>query len=68
MGRLTTHRNHKNHNLNPNKDLLIFLTSKLITRFIDGFPYGNETRIQLLIYQVATNLGTYIYQILRPRK
>ena len=28
---------HKNHNLDANEGFIIFLTSKLITHFIDGF-------------------------------
>ena len=35
---------HKNDNLNVNKDLVMFLTSKLITCFIDGFTSGMKSQ------------------------
>ena len=35
---------HKNYNLNVHADFAMFLTSKLITCFIDGFISGMETQ------------------------
>jgi hypothetical protein len=35
---------HKNYNLNVNEDFGVFLTSKSITFFIDGFTSGMESR------------------------
>jgi hypothetical protein len=35
---------HKNHNLNVNEDFVIFLTSKLISFFIDGFTSGMKSQ------------------------
>ena len=42
---------HKNYNLNVNEDFVMFLTSKLITCFIDGFTSGmkSQTIAYLLI-------------------
>jgi hypothetical protein len=35
---------HKNYNLNVDEDFVMFLTSKLITCFIDGFTSGMKTQ------------------------
>ena len=35
---------HKNYDLNVNEDFVIFLTSKLITCFIDGFTSGMKSQ------------------------
>jgi hypothetical protein len=35
---------HKNNNLNVHEDFVIFLTSKLITCFIDGFTFGIKSQ------------------------
>ena len=35
---------HKNYYLNVNDEFVIFLTSKLITFFIDGFTFGMKSQ------------------------
>src|ERR1700738_2481662 len=45
----------KNYNLNANEDFVIFLTSKLITCFIDGFTLKMKSS-QLLIYSMKVNI------------
>ena len=35
---------HKNYNLKVNEDFVIFLTSKSITCFIDGFTFGMKSQ------------------------
>ena len=45
----------KNYNLNGNEDFVIFLTSKLITCFIDGFTLKMKSS-QLLIYSMEVNI------------
>ena len=39
----------KKYNLNANEDFVIFLTSKLITFFIGGFHFDNETPTNCLL-------------------
>ena len=51
---------HKNHNLNAHKGFIIFLTSKLITCFIDGFT--SKTKPQSIAYSL--NGSEHIYWIL----
>ena len=51
---------HKNYNLNVNEDFVIFLTSKLITYFIDGFTW-NEIPINFIFLLIGS---THIYWIL----
>ena len=51
---------HKNYNLNANKSFVLFLTSKLITSFIDGFTL--KTKSQLIVYLL--NESEHIYWIL----
>ena len=50
---------YKNYNLNVNEDFVMFLTSKLITCFIDGFTSGMKSRsiASLLI----GNAHIYVY-------
>src|ERR1700737_3644089 len=45
----------KNYNLSGNEDFVIFLTSKLITCFIDGFTLKMKSS-QLLIYSMEVNI------------
>src|ERR1700738_720627 len=45
----------KNYNLNGNEDFVIFLTSKLISCFIDGFTLKMKSS-QLLIYSREVNI------------
>ena len=49
---------HKNYNLNANEGFVMFLTSKLITCFIDSFTLKRNPN-QLLIYSMEVNI--YIY-------
>ena len=49
--------NHKNDNLNVNEDFVIFLTSKLITCFIDGFTSGMKS--QSIIYLLIGSAPIY---------
>jgi hypothetical protein len=48
---------HKNYNFNINKDFVIFLTSKLITCFIDGFTSGMKS--QSIAYLLIRSAQTY---------
>ena len=52
---------HINYNLNVNQDFVMFLTSKLITWFIDGFTCGMKSRY-LIAYLLIRN--AHIYWIL----
>ena len=51
---------HKNYNLNANEGFVIFLTSKLITCFIDGFTL--KMKSQSIAYLL--NESEHIYWIL----
>ena len=51
---------HKNYNLNGSEGFVIFLTSKSITYFIDGFTL--KTKAQLIAYLL--NESEHIYWIL----
>ena len=49
---------HKNYNLNVNEEFCKFLTSKLITFFIDGFTSGMNS--QLVAYLLSGSAHIYI--------
>ena len=51
---------HKNHNLSDNEGFVMFLTSKLITCFIDGFT--SKMKSQSIDYSLNGN--EHIYWIL----
>jgi ligand-binding sensor domain-containing protein len=51
---------HKNFNNNVNEDFVIFLTSKLITFFVDGFTSGMKS--QSIVYLLSGS--AHIYWIL----
>ena len=51
---------HINYNLNVKEDFVMFLTSKLITCFIDGFTSGMKSHS--IVYLLIGN--THIYWIL----
>ena len=51
---------HKNYNLSANEGVVIFLTSKLITCFIDGFTL--EMKSQSIAYLL--NESEHVYWIL----
>ena len=51
---------HKNYNLNVNEDFVMFLTSKLITCFIDGFT--SRMKSQSISYILIGS--THIYWVL----
>ena len=48
---------HKNYNLNVNEGFVIFLTSKLIMYFIDGFTSGMKS--QSIVYLLIGSAHTY---------
>ena len=50
---------HKNHNLSANEGVVIFLTSKLTTSFIDDFT--SKMKSQLIVYLL--NGSEYIYTV-----
>jgi len=45
---------HKNYNLSANEGFVMFLTSKFVTCFIDGFTLKRKSS-QLLIYSMEVN-------------
>ena len=55
---------HKNYNLNAKEDFLIFLTSKLITCFIDGFIFKRKS--QSITYLLNGSEHIYIYILIGP--
>jgi hypothetical protein len=47
---------HKNYNLNANEDFVIFLTSKLITCFIDNFTLGMKSQSILYLLRGSVHI------------
>jgi hypothetical protein len=52
---------HKNYNLNANEGFVMFLNSKLITCFIDGFT--SKMKSQSIVYLLNRSEHIYIYWI-----
>ena len=48
---------HKDYNLNVNEDFVMFLTSKLLTCFIDGFTSGMNS--QSIAYSLIGSAQIY---------
>jgi hypothetical protein len=52
---------HKNYNLGVNEDFVMFLTSKLMTCFIDGFT--SKMKSQSIVYLLIRSAYIYIYRL-----
>ena len=51
---------HKNYNLKANEDFVMFMTSKLITCFIDGFTLGMKSQETFNLLSGSVHIYIYI--------